>query len=67
MPKLVTKFGYLKGKAKRNPGGYAKYVATREGVEKIDESFKLSPRTQKQADFIAKILNDFPDTKQMHE
>ena len=35
MPKLVTKFGYLKGKAKRNPGGYAKYVATREGVEKI--------------------------------
>ena len=67
MPKLVTKFGYLKGKAKRNPGGYAKYVATREGVEKIDESFKLTPRTQKQADFIAKILKDFPDTKQMHE
>ena len=41
MPKLITKFGYLKGKAKKNPGGYAKYVATREGVEKIDESFKL--------------------------
>ena len=67
MPKLITKFGYLKGKAKRNPGGYAKYVATREGVEKIDESFKLSPRTQKQADIITKILRDFPDTKQMHE
>lgn len=67
MPKLITKFGYLKGKAKKNPGGYAKYVATREGVEKIDESFKLSPRTRKQADLIARILRDFPDTKEMHE
>ena len=67
MPKLITKFGYIKSKAERNRGGYAKYVATREGVEKIDESFKLLPRTRKQADLIAKILRDFPDAKEMHE
>ena len=67
MAKLITKFGYLKGQAKRNPGGYAKYIARRDGVEKIDESFKLAPRTQKQADIIAKILRDFPDAKEMHE
>ena len=67
MPKLITKFGYIKSKAERDRGGYAKYVATREGVEKIDESFKLLPRTRKQADLIAKILRDFPDAKEMHE
>ncbi len=31
-----TKFKYLKPSDKRSPGGYAKYIATREGVEKID-------------------------------
>ena len=67
MPKLITKFGYIKSKAERDRGGYAKYVATREGVEKIDESFKLLPRTRKQADLIAQILRDFPDAKEMHE
>lgn len=67
MAKLITKFGYLKGKEEEDIGGYAKYVATREGVEKIDESFKLSPRTRKQAELIEKILRDFPDAKEMHE
>ena len=67
MAQLVTKFGYIKPNAKGNAGGYAKYVATREGVEKIDESFKLAPQTQKQMDIIAKLIRDFPDTKDMHE
>ena len=67
MAQLVTKFGYIKANAKGNAGGYAKYVATREGVEKIDESFKLAPQTQKQMDIIAKLIRDFPDTKDMHE
>ena len=58
MAKLVTKFKYLKPTDKLSPGGYAKYIATREGVEKIDESFKL-----KQKQLIAKMLRDFPDSK----
>ena len=60
MAKLVTKFKYLKPTDKLSPGGYAKYIATREGVEKIDESFKLKPVTVNQKQLIAKMLRDFP-------
>ena len=33
MARLVTKFGYLKDNKTRSRGGYAKYIATREGAE----------------------------------
>ena len=67
MARLVTKFKYLKPNRKQSKGGYAKYIATREGVEKIDESFRLSPATVNQAKLIQKLVKDFPDTKEMHE
>ena len=67
MARLVTKFKYLKPNGKQRVGGYAKYIATREGVEKIDESFRFAPATKKQAQLIRKILKDFPDAKEMHE
>lgn len=68
MPRLVTKFKYLKpGAGGRSVGGYARYIATREGVERIDDSHRHAPATQKQQALIEKILRDFPDTKQSHE
>ncbi len=67
MAKLVTKFKYLKPSAGENAGGYAKYIATREGVDKIDDTMRLSPATIKQKQIIEKILHDFPDTKDMLE
>ncbi len=67
MARLITKFKYLKNAEVKKIGGYAKYIATREGVEKIDESFKLVPATLKQSDIIKKLLKDFPDAKDMHE
>lgn len=45
MAKLVTKFKFLKVGSRNGVGGYAKYIATREGVEKIDESQKSAPTT----------------------
>ena len=48
-------------------GGYAKYIATREGVEKIDDSQRHAPATIKQQELIMRILRDFPDTKESHE
>lgn len=48
-------------------GGYAKYIATREGVEKIDDSNKHLPATEKQKKLILKILKDFPDSKGLLE
>ena len=67
MAKLVTKFKYLKPTRKVSTGGYAKYIATREGVEKIDDTKKFAPATAKQKNLIEKILKDFPDSKDMFE
>ena len=67
MAKLVTKFKYLKPTRKVSAGGYAKYIATREGVEKIDDTKKFAPATAKQKNLIEKILKDFPDSKDMFE
>lgn len=63
MARLVTKFKYLKPNERISRGDYAKYIATREGVDKIDDSFKLNPVTVKQENLIQKILQDFPDSK----
>lgn len=46
MAKLITKFRYLKATKKRKAGGYATYIATREGVEKL-------PQEKTYADYIA--------------
>ena len=67
MARLITKFKYLKPNARQSVGGYAKYIATREGVEKIDESYKLAPASKKQEQLIQKILKDFPDSREMLE
>lgn len=63
MAKLITKFKYLKPHDRKSVGGYAKYIATREGVDKIDQSFKLAPTSDKQKKLIKQILEDFPDSK----
>ena len=67
MARLVTKFKYLKPNRKVSAGGYAKYIANREGVEKIDDTKKFAPATTKQKNLIEKILKDFPDSKDMFE
>ena len=67
MPRLVTKFKYVKPGKGKSVGGYAKYIATREGVEKIDDSHKHDPVTQAQQQLIQRLLRDFPDAKQTHE
>ena len=67
MARLVTKFGYLKENSGRSRGGYAKYIATREGVEKPDETIRDCPVTQAQRQLIQKLLSDFPDAKDLLE
>lgn len=63
MARLITKFKYLKPDERNHFGGYAEYIATREGVEKIDESKRNAPATNKQKQLIKKILSDFPDSR----
>ena len=66
MAKLVTKFKYLKPDSKKK-GGYARYIATREGVEKIDDSQKNEPATEKQRRYIEKLIADCPEVKALLE
>ena len=44
-----------------------RYIATREGVEKLDDSWKSLPVSQPQKDMIEQLLKDFPDAVQMYE
>lgn len=68
MPRLVTKFKYLKpGGGGKSVGGYARYIATREGVERIDDSHRHAPATKKQRALIEKLLRDFPEIRGSHE
>lgn len=61
MPKLVQKCGYIKG---GGGAGYMKYIATREGVEKIHGRGKP---TENQQRLIADLLRDFPDANELFE
>ena len=67
MAKLITKFKYYKPKGKMRFGGYLKYIATRDGVEKSNslQEKQLSSLSQRQ--LIEKLLKDFPDCKDMLE
>ena len=61
MAKLVQKSGYIKsGKA----SGYMKYIATREGVEKLAGNGAV---TKGQRELIQKLLTDFPDAAELFE
>ena len=61
MAKLVQKSGYIKsGKA----GGYMRYIATREGVEKLAGNGAV---TKGQRELIQKLLTDFPDAVELFE
>lgn len=61
MAQLVTKFKYLKPSDHHKIGGYAKYIATREGVEKLDDSQKFLPTTAAQRKAIEKICKESPE------
>ena len=68
MPRLVTKFKYLKPEGGgKSVGGYARYIATREGVEKLDDTHLHAPATKKQQAIIEKLLRDFPEIKGSQE
>ncbi|ERI89931.1 Sel1 repeat protein [Clostridiales bacterium oral taxon 876 str. F0540] len=46
---------------------YVKYISTREGVEKIDESKAQFPATENQQKLIRQLLRDIPGAKDMLE
>ena len=67
MANLITKFKYYKPKSAKHKGNYVKYVATREGVEKLPKNNSESHATKNQIDLIEKIIRDYPDSVEMLE
>ena len=67
MANLITKFKYYKPKSAKHKGNYVKYVATREGVEKLPKNNSDSLVTKNQIDLIEKIIRDYPDSIEMLE
>lgn len=65
MPKIIVKCGYLKRATHRS--FYTKYMATREGAEKISHSYGKAEATAKQKGMIQLIMNDFPDARELFE
>lgn len=51
----------------KHRGNYAKYIATREGVELAEDTTRHLPATVKQKALVRQILRDFPDSKDFHE
>lgn len=67
MARLILKSPYLKPGGKKQPGGYLKYIATREGVEMAEDTSRHLPATAEQQKQIAKLLKQHPDCKDSNE
>ena len=67
MARLILKSPYLKPGGKKSPGGYLKYIATREGVEMAEDTSRHLPATAEQQKQIAKLLKQHSDCKDSYE
>lgn len=67
MARFILKWRYIKSGSAKHSTNLVKYIATREGVEKCDESWKHQPATVEQQRLIKELVSDFPDTVQSFE
>lgn len=67
MPKIIFTSQYMRDVPPAQLQNYVKYIGTRDGVEKNDESKLSLPATAKQQQLIAQLLRDIPAAKTMLE
>lgn len=67
MPKIIFTSRYLRDAPPEQLGNYVKYIGTRDGVVKIDESKGHLPSTAAQKKLIAQLLCDLPKARAMLE
>ena len=68
MARLIFKWRYLKANASgKHSENLIKYIAKRDGVEMVDDSWKSLPATKAQKELIDQILSDYPDTADSFE
>ncbi len=62
MAKIILKCRYIKSGKVKHSKNLINYIATRDGVEKIDASWEHLPATVEQKRLIDEIVKDLPDT-----
>ena len=67
MAKIILKWRYLKGNSSKHAKHLVNYIATREGVEKTDESWENKRVTKQQQELITELIKDFPSSTQSFE
>ena len=67
MAKIILKCLYLQPGMKNHSKNLIKYIAQRDNVDKIDDSWKYLPATIAQKQLIGQLLDDFPDAKGSYE
>lgn len=67
MPKIIFTSRYMRDAPPEQLQNYVKYIGTREGVDKIDESKAQLPATENQQKLIHQLLRDIPSAKDMLE
>lgn len=67
MAKIILKSRYLKTGSKLHSEHLIKYIALREGVQKIDDTWRYKPVSKEQKKLIAELTEEFPDTKNSFE
>lgn len=61
MARFILNWRYIKSGSAKHGTNLVKYIATREGVEKCDESWKHQSATTEQQRLIKQLTEDFPD------
>lgn len=67
MPKIIFTSRYMRDAPPAQLENYVRYIGTREGVEKVDESKLLLPATVNQKNLIRQLIRDIPAAKEMLE
>ena len=67
LPKLIFTSQYLRDASPAQLENYIRYIGTREGAEKIDESKQFLPATGYQKQFIMQLIRDIPQVRDMLE
>ena len=67
MARIILKSRYLKTGSKLHSEHLIQYIAKREGVQKIDDTWKNQPATKEQKKLIEELVRDFPDAKNSFE
>ena len=65
MAKIIVKSSYYKPNSERSAAGFIRYISTRDGVEKIDESKKYLPAAKKTQQIISRLLSENPQLVQL--